>query len=194
MIDISLLLYCSTVIIIINVIIIIIPTIMIMNVVIIINNFVIIIIIIIPTIIIVPVFDTSVNIVAIIMILYYHIIILNNDRYYRRLTFSLLCTSSLFTLVFSFNLLVYSYSSFPPIALLILGKEYVSKGVSVRAGLTDLLDRVGMQSGMYGTDPNNINGQTGGEGGIPTNSGSISYIPNNFCSLSFTSIIQFLLF
>ena len=110
------------------------------------------------------------------------------------MTVSLLCTSSFFTLVFNFNILFYSYLSFPPIALLILGKEYVSKGVSVRAGLTDLLDRVGMQSGMYGSDPNNIYGQTGGEGGTPTSSGSISYIPNNFCSLSFTSIIQFLFF
>ena len=70
-------------------------------------------------------------------------------------TFSLPLSIPLLTFVFLFH---YQFSYFPSItnfltflpALIIIGTEYVRRSSGVDTGLSDLVDRVGLQTGLYG--------------------------------------------
>ena len=64
------------------------------------------------------------------------------------------------------------FSFYSPSALYILGTEYCKAGRSVKSGLTDLLDRVGLQSGLFGAvPPTPVSGPSGAYKNTATGTG-----------------------
>jgi hypothetical protein len=79
-----------------------------------------------------------------------------------------------FPLSFSHSLSSYTHTPFYFLsALYILGTEYCKAGRSVKSGLTDLLDRVGLQSGLFGAvPPTPVSGPSGAYNNTATGTGA----------------------